>query len=853
MRSIISTIVLVIAALSLAVNAQWDKALHFTYTEHDRVIVPDAPVLFPVSLEQGTIEMWFKPDTILNAMTHDPDFTYLFSKNLSGNNEGDVGITWPRADGDLQCFIQDGNVTQDVRAGIPVWEPRWYHIAYTWNSSDSMRIFIDGARSLDIEPNEPGEASLPVLGGLQEIVIGSGAVNLLDARFETFRGTIDEVRISATARYTSDFTPSAQPFTPDGFTVALWHFDEGTGDVADDATGNGFTGVLGDPDSVGYADPEWVEIQRDLKILINEVLVDPATSVADGDANGDGVRHAQEDEFVELLNITNSPIDLTGWKVGDEERIDFQFPDGYILQPFEFLTIFGGGDVSGLPGFDPDPLQTRVFATGDSVGNGLANGGDYLVLQSADGNHDMYWAYGSKFGAGPPTSTAVDGITWEFEVETAAIANNNNSVTRSPDASVAVPDPFVEHLSVSPNPFSPMTTINGDLTLSFPIAVDVSPAGGGTVDVTPDTTDYPFGTIVTFQAQPSEFKVFSHWTVDGETVNGNPLSLVVTNNLSVTAHFVLAFAVTPTIIVNEILADPDSDPIQGDANGDGVRSGSQDEFVELVNVGDAPVDMTGWTLGDDEQISFTFPDGYIFGVGQIVVIFGGGDITNVPGYSANLLETRVFVSDTTDRVGNGLANGGDFFLLYSPDGSYDLYAGYNSKNNIGGPTSDVVAGVDFEIRIETAAIANNNNSVTRSPDGDTSVGDPFVEHLTVSSDPFSPARTITGEDTIVTGIENRPSDGLPREFRLLQNYPNPFNPTTTIAFDVAKSADVSLKLYNITGQEIRSLIDENLSAGQYQITWDGKNNVGQQVASGIYFYQIKAGQFSAIKKMILLK
>ena len=803
--------------------------------------------------------MWFKPDSILSATTHDPDFTYLFGKNFGGNNAGDMGITWPRGEGDLQCFVQNGEVTQDVRAGIVLWEPRWYHVAFVWDKDDSMRVFIDGVQSLDIEPDEPEEGSLAVEGGDQLLVIGSGATELLDARFETFRGTIDEVRISAVARYTSDFPLASQPFEPDAFTVALWHFDEGMGDVAEDATGNGFTGVLGDPDSLGHADPEWVDIQRDLRILINEVLVDPAVAVEDGDANGDGVRQAQEDEFVELLNITSNPIDLTGWKVGDDERIDFQFPDGYILQPFEFLCIFGGGDVSNLPGYDADPLLTRVFATGDSIGNGLANGGDYFILQSADGNHDMYWAYGSKFGAGPPISAAVDSITWEFEVETAAIAKNDNSVTRSPDADVSVEDPFVEHLTVSQDPFSPMTTIGGDLSLSFQVTASASPAGTGTVSLDPDTTSYPFGTIVTFQATPEEFYVFSHWTVGGDEIQNNPISEVVTADLSVTAHFVEAFSVIPTIIVNEILADPDGDPVLGDANGDGVRNSSEDEFVELANISPDAIDMTGWTLGDDEQISFTFPDGYMMQPGQITVIFGGGDVSNVPGYSSNPLETRVFISDSLNAggsgvVGNGLANSGDFFLLYSPDGSYDLYAGYNNKYNIGGPTSDVVAGVDFEIRIETAAIANNNNSVTRSPDGDISVGDPFVEHNTVSSNLQSPGQTIDGLDEVpIVGIENVITGESPQTFQLLQNFPNPFNPSTTIVFALPKSSIVSLKLYNVQGQEIRELVSDALTAGRYEILWDGKNSFGQPVASGIYFYQIQADTFTDIKKMILLK
>ncbi|HGY55091.1 MAG TPA: T9SS type A sorting domain-containing protein [Caldithrix abyssi] len=855
MKKFLFTILLIAILLPATTFAQWGNALHFTWQEHDRVIVPSAPDLFPFVLNAGTIEMWFKPDSILKSDTHDPDYTYLFSKNLGGNNEGDMGLTWKRGSGSLQCFVQDGNVTQDVYPDITIWEPRWYHIAYVWDTEDSMRVFIDGVMSADIEPNEEGETCLPVYGGTQEIVIGSGAVNLLDARFETFRGTIDEVRLSAIARYTSDFTPATQPFEVDEYTIALWHFDEGSGDVAEDVTGNGFTGILGDPDSVGYADPEWVKVQRDLKLLINEVLVDPATSVEDGDANGDGVRHAQEDEFVEFINVSGSPLDLTGWKVGDDERIDFQFPDGYVLEPYDFLTIFGGGDVSNVPGYDPDPLKTRVFATGDSIGNGLANSGDYLVVQSPDGNHDMYFAYGKKYGAGPPTSDAVSGIdTWEFEIETAADAGNNNSVTRYPDADQEKEDPFVEHLVASDSSatFSPNTTIDGHPKLSFSIDVNAVPASGGTVSKDPDSSSYTYGDYVSLQATPADFFVFDHWGFGDETNNANPLDIVVTGSQTYTAYFSNMYGVTPTIIVNELLADPSSDPILGDANGDGVRDGSQDEFVELINVGTEEVDMTGFQAGDDEQLSFTFPDGYIMKPGQIVAIFGGGDISNVPGYDADPLKTRVFVSDTTDKLGNGLANSGDYFLLISPDGSYDLYMGYNSKYNNGPPTSDVVSGIDFEIRIETQAVANNNNSVTRNPDGDVSVSDPFMEHDSVNGKPFSPAQTINGKDSLTT-ITNDDNTGLPRKFSLKQNYPNPFNPTTTIAFDVPRSSKIVLSIYNVRGQKIRTLVNQTFSPGRYKVEWDGKNNLNRQMPTGIYFYKIEADGFESVHKMILMK
>ncbi len=831
------------------VQAQWNKALHFSWWQHDRVIVPDAPSLFPFVLNAGTVEMWFKPDSTLDAGTHAPDYTYLISKNLSGNVEGDMGLTWQRNEGDLQCFIQDGTVTQDVYPGIPVWEPRWYHLAFVWDTNDSMRIFIDGVQSADIEPNSDGETCLPLYGGTQEIVIGSGAVNLLDNRYETFRGAIDEVRISAVARYTSDFSPATQPFEPDAFTIALWHFDEGTGNDAMDATGNGFNGTLGVPDS-SYAQPEWIDVVRDPMIIVNEMLADPAEGVPDGDSNGDGVRDAQDDEFVELINISGREIDMTGWKLGDDEKINFQFPDGYMFQPFDIITVFGGGDASSVPGYNSDPMLTRVFVTGDSVGNGLANGGDYFVLQSADGSHDLYFGYGSKLNAGPPTSDVVAGITWEFETQTAANAGNNNSVTRSPDANTSVEDPFVEHLSVSSAPFSPSTTIDGSSALTF--SINVSTSGSGTVSFDPAETKYQYGTVVTITAQPADGYVFAKWKNGEEENLSNPYSVTVNGTLDLAVTFLPAFQVAPHIIVNEILADPKADPIIGDANGDGIQSSVEDEFVELVNVSSSPIDLTGYQMGDDEMITFTFPNGYIMQPGQIITIFGGGDLSNVPGYNADPLLTRAFKADSIG-VGNGLANGGDFFLLLSPNGDYDLYAGYNSKYNSGPPTSDVVTGIDFEIRIETAAPAANDNSVTRNPDGNITVGDPFVEHLSLGTASFSPGKTIDGNDVIIVSVEEDDGNPFPNSYKLYENYPNPFNPNTTIRFEIPQASHVVLKVYNIQGEEIATLVNNSLNAGSYKAQWNGRNLNGETLSSGIYIYRIITDNFSQSHKMIMLK
>lgn len=93
----------------------------------------------------------------------------------------------------------------------------------------------------------------------------------------------------------------------------------------------------------------------------------------------------------------------------------------------------------------------------------------------------------------------------------------------------------------------------------------------------------------------------------------------------------------------------------------------------------------------------------------------------------------------------------------------------------------------------------------------------------------------------------------PEAYVLHQNYPNPFNPTTSLRFDIPKSSNVSIKVYNITGQIIRTLANRPYAAGQHEISWDGKNAAGQAVSSGTYIIKLVSGSFTQIRKMVLLR
>ncbi len=108
---------------------------------------------------------------------------------------------------------------------------------------------------------------------------------------------------------------------------------------------------------------------------------------------------------------------------------------------------------------------------------------------------------------------------------------------------------------------------------------------------------------------------------------------------------------------------------------------------------------------------------------------------------------------------------------------------------------------------------------------------------------------------VLTAVEEQQGTNhtIPGDFELEQNYPNPFNPTTQIRYTIARAGAVKLSIFDITGREVKTLVDDSKKAGRYLASWDGTDNAGQNVASGIYFYQLKAGDVTMTKRMVLLR
>lgn len=254
-------------------------------------------------------------------------------------------------------------------------------------------------------------------------------------------------------------------------------------------------------------------------------------------------------------------------------------------------------------------------------------------------------------------------------------------------------------------------------------------------------------------------------------------------------------------------------------------------------------------FGDLEKMQF-FQIAGTAQVTEILVWFGGKTVSANPGnvvgaiYSANAGGAPLQVMDSTHVTMASIDTSGSFtsFLLAKPvtvDSSF--FAGIIMSTAPG----DLIGMVSTDDGCNAAP-----NSWERWSDGTwhtiesawtNSQGLPLKIDFAI----FPVVQT-----TATSVQENGPG---PESFTLQQNYPNPFNPTTSITYSVAENTRVKLTIYNLAGQEIRTLVNGFENAGTRTVNWDGYDSRGRRVASGIYLYRLSAGTREISKKMLLLK
>jgi hypothetical protein len=218
---------------------------------------------------------------------------------------------------------------------------------------------------------------------------------------------------------------------------------------------------------------------------------------------------------------------------------------------------------------------------------------------------------------------------------------------------------------------------------------------------------------------------------------------------------------------------------------------------------------------------------------------GGGIVTPlVKGDGAGIF-THAGVPDQFYAFGGCFIINQFDVLEKTASGQYALsYPVFQSQNRYAGIQSTTTNPAGFEVRTMWFGFSYMymRNDAAGSP----------IDRFHVAADVFNWFQN-------PINVDITPTDALPKFTTLAQNFPNPFNPSTTIKFDLKEKGLVTLKVYNVAGQLVRTLVNEVKDANSYTVAWDGKNDRGGAVASGIYFYKMDTKDFSQTKKMVMLR
>ena len=304
----------------------------------------------------------------------------------------------------------------------------------------------------------------------------------------------------------------------------------------------------------------------------------------------------------------------------------------------------------------------------------------------------------------------------------------------------------------------------------------------------------------------------------------------------------------PSIVLNEVMFDVTPDDtgtpqLEGDANGDGVRSPRGDEFIEIVNTGPAVASLAGVRILErDMKTVFTFPDTALLESGQYAVVFGGvgpnGFGASIPS-SARLYAARPGYADSGFAVSaskTNLLGAGDNVVLFEPRSNQVFgeisWGGYAPRTAAGAKL------VPPNTLLGDSIAGAIGQSVTRKPD----LTGLWTKSLSVTTLPYSPGAPA------ITDVASDRAIRLPGEFALLQNYPNPFNPSTLIRYAVGNATSVRVAVFDILGRTVAVLADGRQEAGTYTVSFNA-----QGLPAGVYFCTMRAGAWSFTCKMMLVR
>lgn len=345
------------------------------------------------------------------------------------------------------------------------------------------------------------------------------------------------------------------------------------------------------------------------------------------------------------------------------------------------------------------------------------------------------------------------------------------------------------------------------------LLIEIYPASAGTVQINQhlNVTDKWSGIYfreipVKLYAQPRQGFRFAGWQNDLNT-NQQNVTLNVGDTTNVVAVF-LPDLTSGAVVINEINYKSADDMDTGD-------------WLELHNASQSEMDISGWALldNDDSHSPFKIPQNTILPSGSKVVL------------CRDLQAFQKVFPEVLSCFGNfdfGFSSEGELLRLFNEQG--DLVD--SVRFGVTSPWPEAPNGQGYTLELVDPLIDNNlpeNWKASQIRGG-------------------TPGRA----NSVSTAIEQTESS-VSNRFELYPNYPNPFNPETTIRFELSNNTQAKLSVYNLLGQRVRVLTDQYYKQGIYKIKWNGRDDNGKNLPSGIYFVRLQSGRFCKTQKMILVQ
>ena len=344
------------------------------------------------------------------------------------------------------------------------------------------------------------------------------------------------------------------------------------------------------------------------------------------------------------------------------------------------------------------------------------------------------------------------------------------------------------------------------------VKLNISPAEGGRIKINSSIIEtYPWSgqyfeeIPIQLTALPNKGFRFNGWS-GAAADDSASIRFNISDSQSIIVAFVPDSTTHGTIVINEINYRSASNFDTGD-------------WVEFFNNSSSSLNMSGWVFKDCEDIhGYIFPSNTILKAeGFLVLCRNKSDFE------------RYFTG--VNSVGDfnfGLSGNGELIRLYDREGNLVDSLTYDENS----PWPEAANGAGYSLELS-------------DPDLENSAAQSWAASTIIGGTPGA-------VNSVITSV-NSPKDQLPKSHILYQNYPNPFNSQTVIQFALPQFERVSLKIFNLLGEEIKVLIDNKLSPARYSVSWDGTDVNGNKVCSGIYFSLFKTDSYQQIKKMILIQ